>query len=237
MTTMAILLFSCFSGGDLSPADELPSKPDLPTRFNVLEHGWILWHLYAGDVETLYKSDDLAGVFLYIVALHKAIGERAPDLYDENAQLQLALAFTKFGVSGHNIESVLEAFLYKPDDFFNGAIKMAITPKAAEMEAQQFIQDFGAESSVMKGIEAGITKFAGGARDALEKKYRPANDGVRPPNVSEEEFAKDPTIGKKQIMRFGEMYAYYDAEIIRKHSGGSASRVKFFARPIDGNID
>lgn len=56
---------------------------------------------------------------------------------------------------------------------------------------------------------------------ALEKKYRPANDGVCPPNVSEEQFAKDPTIGKKQIMRFGDVYAYYNAEIIRKHSGGS----------------
>jgi hypothetical protein len=221
VTTIASLLFFLFLGGGLSPADESLAKPDLPTRFNALEHGWILWHLFEGDVKTLYESDDLAGVFLYIVALHKTIGERAPALYDQNAQVQLALAFTKFGVSGHNIESVLEAFLYKPDDFFNGAVKMAITPKTAEMEAEQFIEDFGAENSVIKRIEAGIAKFAGGAMAALEKKYRPANDGVRPPNVSEEQFAKDPTIGKKQIMRFGDVYAYYDAEIITKHSGGN----------------
>jgi hypothetical protein len=131
-------------------------------------------------------------------AVTKTIGERAPALYDQNAQLQLALAFTKFGVSGHNIESVLDAYLHKPDEFFNGAVKMTITPRMVEIEAEQFIESFGAENSVIKSIEAGITKFAGGAMTALEKKYRPANDGVRPPNVSEEQFANDPTIGKSR---------------------------------------
>jgi hypothetical protein len=237
MTTVAILLFSYFSGGDVSPANELPAKPDVPSQFSPFEHGWILWHLFEGDVQTLYECDDLGGVFVYVIALQRTIGERAPAIYDQGAQLQLALALTKFSVSGHNFEDVLDAYLRKPDDFFNGMVKTLITPRAAQLEAEAFIEAFGPEHAVTKGIEAGIKKFAGGAMAALEKKYRPANDGVRPPNVSEEQFAKDPTIAKKQIMRFGEMYAYYDAEIIRKHSGGNRYATGYTLSPTPPNAE
>jgi hypothetical protein len=41
---------------------------------------------------------------------------------------------------------------------------------------------------------------------AVEEKYRPATDGARPPNVSDEQFEKDPTLGKQQIERFNDVY-------------------------------
>ena len=46
-------------------------------------------------------------------------------------------------MSGHNIESVLDAYLHKPDEFFDGAVKMTITPRMAEIEAEQFISLVG----------------------------------------------------------------------------------------------
>ena len=237
LTIIASLLFFLSLSGDISPANELPVKPDVPSQFSPFEHGWILWHLSVGDVETLYESDDLGGVFVYVIALQRTIGERAPAVYDRDAHVQLILALSRFSVSGHNLEDVLDAYLRKPDDFFNGMVKTLITPRSAQLEAEAVMEDFGPEQPVTKRIEAGIKKFAGGAMAALEKKYKSANDGVRPPNVSEEEFAKDPTIGKKQIMRFGEMYAYYDAEIIRKHSGGSRYATGYTLSPTPPNAE
>jgi hypothetical protein len=214
------VLFCVFVFVSYSPATSSAADPETPPSFGEFEQGaWILLALFQGDVEKLYKSDDLGGVFIYVIALHKTFGERAPDLYDDSAHLQLAEAFIKFGISGHNIENVLDAFLNKPEDFIGGAVKTAITEKSADWEAKQFLELFGTESFVAKRVETGISKFASGAMAALEAKYRPKTDGILPPNVSEEQFAKDPTIGKQQIVRFNDVYKYYDAEIITKHPG------------------
>jgi hypothetical protein len=75
------------------------------------------------------------------------------------------------------------------------------------------------EHPYTRRIEAGISKFAAGAMTALEAKYQPATDGVPPPNVRDEQFAKDPTLGKQQIERFNDVYKYYDAEIVKEHPG------------------
>jgi hypothetical protein len=93
----------------VSPGKSAGASQDIDTALSFAgEHLWILRALFTGDVQTLYQSGDLGGVFLYIIALHNTFKDRAPALYDEGTQLQLGAAYAKFGVSGHNIESVLD---------------------------------------------------------------------------------------------------------------------------------
>jgi GYF domain 2 len=185
------------------------------------KHFTILRALYEGDVKTLYQSNDLGEVFLYIIALHTAFRDRAPDLYDQGTQLQLAAAFAKFGISGHNIENVLDTFLRRPNDFLKGGVESAFDQKGAEWEAATLVKTFGADGYLTKKISAGVAKFAEGSMAAMEEKYQPATDGSHPSGVSDQQFKEDPTAGKKQIERFDDVYKYYDAELIQPRAMGN----------------
>ena len=113
-------------------ADErpIPAVSDLaatsgtPPSFDGFEHGWILVTLCQGNLQKLYESDDLLGVFIYVIALHNTFKERAPALYEQSVQLRLAEAFAKFGMSGHNIESVLDDFLRRSNIGFLSNLAM-----------------------------------------------------------------------------------------------------------------
>ena len=80
--------------------------------------------LCQGNVQKLCESDDLLGVFIYVIALHNTFKERAPALYEQSVQLRLAEAFAKFGMSGHNIESVLDDFLRRSNIGFLSNLAM-----------------------------------------------------------------------------------------------------------------
>jgi hypothetical protein len=206
----------------VSPVKSAGASQDIDTALSFAgEHLWILRALFAGDVQTLYQSGDLGGVFLYIIALHNTFKDRAPPLYDEGTQLQLGAAYAKFGVSGHNIESVLDAFLRRPNDLLKGGAKATFDHKGAEWEGATLIDTCGPNGFLAKGIAAGISKFAEGSMAAVRAKYQPATDGSHPANVSDEQFKSDPTVGKKEIERFSDVYKYYDAELIQGRAMGN----------------
>ena len=106
------------------------------------------------------------------------------------------------------------------EDLVRGGVKAAFDQKGAELEADNVINIFGADSLATRSIAAGVSKFAQGAMAAIEEKYRPATDGSRPANVSADQFKQDPTVGKPQIERFNDVYKYYDAEIAQERGRG-----------------